>query len=251
MVARRFLLLFMLLSLFVILAGCKDDIYSASEKGKSDTLKLLISEGHDINKRNRKGKLPIFFAIQNGQIDIVKILIENGADLTLQDQYAGAPLHNAAFIGDIEIAKLLLAAGADINAISKRTEYTPICYAVIRGKVEMLKFLLEKGADTNIKMGYYESTLLHVSVANISNPMETTKILLDIGTDVNALDKKGKTPLHVVACSIWTGPKTANMARLLIDRGARKELKDNEGKTALDYARVKNKIEVIQILDEK
>lgn len=229
--------------------GCNDNIYTASQKGEIEVLKKLIAKGSDINKKNKKGQLPIFLAIQNDHVDIVRYLVEHRADLTLQDQYAGTPLHNAAFMGNIEIAKLLINAGADVNAVSSRDGSTPICNAVMEDKVEMVRFLLERGADLNVKIGYYEETLLHFSVSNVSNDIEITKILLNAGMNVSVLDKQGKTPLHAVALSIWTGPSIEKMAKFLIEKGADLKLKDDQGMTALDYAKQKKKMGLIKVLE--
>jgi ankyrin repeat protein len=242
-------LICMLLAMSIILAGCKDDIYRASKKGDSDTLKALILEGCDINKKNRKGNVPIFLAIRNGHIDIVKILIENGADLTLQHRYCGTPLHYAARLGNIEIAKLLINAGADVNAISEHYKDTPIWYAVREGQVEMIRYLFANGADPNIRIGYFEDTLLHLSVVNISRPFETTKLLIELGLDVNARNREDRTPLLSIGVSIWTGPEMANMASLLLENGADINARDNKGMTILDYTRKKKDIELIQVLE--
>lgn len=208
----------------------------------------MISRGSDINKRNKDGQLAIFLAIQNNHADVVRYLIENGADLTLQDQYAGTPLHNAAYMGNVEIAKLLIDAGADVNAVSNRDRGTPICIAVMEDKVEMVKFLLEKGADPNVRIGYYEETLLHFSVSNVSNGIEITKILLDSEMDINTVDKLGKTPLHALTLSIWTGPTVEIMANFLMEKGADRNLKDNNGMTALHYATQKKKTGLVKVL---
>lgn len=241
---RYFTCFVLLLSMF--LTGCKDNIHRASIKGDVKVVRILISEGQDINQRNRKGKTPIFLAIKNNKVEVVKVLIDNGADLTLQDEYIATPLHYAANIPNIEIARMLVDAGANVDAISDRTNYTPLCYAVIEGHIEIIKFLLERGADNNVTLGYNESTLLHMSINDFKRPMEVTQTLLESGLDINALDKEGRTPLHVITYSLVSRVTTA---KFLLENGADATLKDDNGMTALDYAKKYRKTELVQLLE--
>ena len=62
--------------------------------------------------------------------------------------------------------------------------------------------------------------------------LEKIKIIIDSGLlDLKAKDNYGLTPLH------WaSGNNHIETAKLLLDRGAEVEAKNNEGKTSLDWA---------------
>jgi ankyrin repeat protein len=58
-------------------------------------------------------------------------------------------------------------------------------------------------------------------------------LLLSRGADINALDRDSKaTPLHYAAS--WGREE---MVKLLLDKGARREIRNTGGKTAADLAR--------------
>mmetsp|Transcript_9800 Transcript_9800/g.13508 ORF Transcript_9800/g.13508 Transcript_9800/m.13508 type:complete len:99 (+) Transcript_9800:312-608(+) len=63
----------------------------------------------------------------------------------------------------------------------------------------------------------------------------TAKLLLKSKANVNKADKKyGDTPL---VCAIISIEVNLNLIKLLVKSGAKLEVKDNDGKTALDYAK--------------
>ena len=67
--------------------------------------------------------------------------------------------------------------------------------------------------------------------------------LLAAGANPNALNQGKHTPLHV-ACLIQSVP----VARLLLEKGSKPELKDADGDTALAIAELKKNAELIQLL---
>jgi ankyrin repeat protein len=46
----------------------------------SDTARILIENGADINAINCHNKTPLFYAVINNNFNLVKLLIENGAN---------------------------------------------------------------------------------------------------------------------------------------------------------------------------
>ena len=70
--------------------------------------------------------------------------------------------------------------------------------------------------------------------------------ILEQGADVNSVDSKGWSPLH---WAIATARDTTSIVKNLLKAGADKNLKDVLGRTALDLARVFNKVEDIAILE--
>ena len=87
-------------------------------------------------------------------------------------------------------------------------------------------------------------TPLH-SAVHCSN-YEEIEYIINIGTDVNIKNKKGKTPLHIAA-----NEGEIKAAEMLIKNGASVNVKDNSARTPLHWAALNNHTEVIELLIEK
>jgi hypothetical protein len=82
---------------------------------------------------------------------------------------------------------------------------------------------------------------IHLSVK--AGSIARVKQHLAAGTDVNAKDKRGRTPLHYAAAN---GHK--EIAELLITKGADVNAKDDDGSTSLDRAIQNNQTETADLL---
>jgi ankyrin repeat protein len=80
--------------------------------------------------------------------------------------------------------------------------------------------------------------------------IEAVKQHLAAGTDVNAKDKKGFTPLHKVGSGRINRGRNKEVAELLIANGADLEAKTNQGYTPLCHActRSGKSLEVVELL---
>ena len=67
----------------------------------------------------------LFDAVKNGNLDQVKLLISNGANINAETTYKWTPLHYAASHGYLDIAKLLISNGANVNA-ENTFKWTPL-----------------------------------------------------------------------------------------------------------------------------
>lgn len=82
-------------------------IHIATGLGYTETIKLLLSLGSDINLPNKFLWAPIHFATRYGHLDAVKILINNRADITLKTISNETALDIANNNGKHEISSLL------------------------------------------------------------------------------------------------------------------------------------------------
>ena len=76
--------------------------------------------------------------------------------------------------------------------------------------------------------------------------MKAVKQLVDAGTDVNAKDEKGSTPLHKAG---WGGH--TEIAERLTTKGANMNVKDKLGYTTLNRASRLRKTKTVNLLRKK
>lgn len=73
-----------------------------------DTIKLLISEGLDINSWSITGHTPIHFHAKEGNFEIVKYLVSKGANIDKKNIYGDDVIDDALKYNQIEIYEYLL-----------------------------------------------------------------------------------------------------------------------------------------------
>uniref|UniRef100_A0A3B4A2U8 Uncharacterized protein n=1 Tax=Periophthalmus magnuspinnatus TaxID=409849 RepID=A0A3B4A2U8_9GOBI len=97
--------------------------------------------------------------------------------------------------------------------------YNPLHIAVLRNKPDMVKLLVAHGADIERRDRIHQSSPLDLA-SEESERLSCLLTLLDLGADVNARDKHGKTPLlHALASSDGLTVNNTENITLLLQRG--------------------------------
>ncbi len=208
---------------------------------------------------------PLQTAIFNGHLDFAQMLVERGANLNdgslylLVDQRQLIPNR-----GDKQtvasLFRLFLDHGADPNApfnngkIPPRVTYPAIRYGPVHQgstallaaartqELTLMKALLDKGANPNAATTVDHFTPLMAALTQAAagrggrgggaqNIPAAIRLLLDKGADVNAVNSRNMTAAHYAA---RTGNDEA--LKLLVERGAKLDIKDRIGRTPLDMA---------------
>ncbi|MHC4558517.1 MAG: ankyrin repeat domain-containing protein, partial [Planctomycetota bacterium] len=120
-------------------------LHQAVVSGDIDKVKSLISDGADVNFKNRMGWTPLHTAVRNSRKEIAILLIEKGADISAKAGSGQTPLHFAADTGQKDVVELLITKGADVNAISSRRE-NALSLAKKKGHTEIADLLVKHGA---------------------------------------------------------------------------------------------------------
>ncbi|KAH0335913.1 hypothetical protein KCU81_g8807, partial [Aureobasidium melanogenum] len=183
----------------------------ATKFGSKEIVRLLISAGFDVNKRDRAGLPPLAYAAKNGWADIVKILLEKGAQADNTKDGAQTILSYAVENGSKELVELLLTYGANINQLSGRTPYCePLYWALGMTTMygghrpadeEMMNLLFANGANPNamtVWESWRESLLdppLTYALQNLpvgeSKTARLIELLLKSGADTSQVTHKG------------------------------------------------------------
>ncbi|XP_041855643.1 ankyrin repeat and SOCS box protein 6 isoform X2 [Melanotaenia boesemani] len=122
--------------------------------------------------------------------------------------------------GLVYAAKILLRYGAYINFEDPVSYYNPLHIAVLRNRPNMVKLLVGHEADIEKRDRIHESSPLDLA-SEESERLPCLLTLLDLGADVNARDKHGKTSLlHALASSDGLTVHNTENIQLLLERGA-------------------------------
>ena len=116
------------------------------------------------------------------------------------------------------------------------TGKSAIVYAAARGDTEIVTRLLDNGIDPNIRYGNDLTVLMWAAGFSDDVPEnegeQTVKILLNRGAQVNKRDNRGWTALTISAQRGHLG-----VVELLLAAGANRHLQAKDGKTAYAVAR--------------
>lgn len=106
---------------------------------------------------------------------------------------------------------------------------TPFLFAADRGDVPLMRLLMKLGADPLLPNADGTNPLLAAAGVGTNEPqeeageeseaVEAVKLLLDLGADVNAVDKNGDTAMHGAAYNI-----SPLVVKLLAERGANPQI---------------------------
>lgn len=255
---------------------------AAMHSGDFDTMKALLEHGADPNHRNLEP--PLLSEIindtrisENIKLNMFDLLLDNNppVDLDRAQEDGGTPLIVAAKAGSLFAVQWLLRKGASINVLDSGN-HTALYYAIAERKWEVvhqllghhekprldlvcihgqtqlqiamdnmdeLKRLLEAGSDPKF-LNKWKQTLLDCAVAG--EKTEVVKMLLEPGrdSDVHHRDDDGWSPIMVASGHA----PNQEIARMLIEAGARLSDETSAGNTSLHLAAWKGRSDVLQVL---
>jgi uncharacterized protein len=229
----------------------RSPLMAAARTGNVDAIKVLLDHGADVNvKETLRGTTPLMWAADEGHASAIQLLIQHGADFKARSDPAvrgsgpalgksndprkqvaaqGAALAAGKVLNlgesfedaDGTAAPALATApapgrgggrggagagrGGTVTATSSGFarrgpapkdggELTPLVYAARANSLDSVKVLLDAGADVNQTTGYGWSPLL---VATQNRYYKLGAYLLDHGADVNLPNKGMWTPLYL------------------------------------------------------
>jgi ankyrin repeat protein len=187
----------------------------ASYKDDLEIARMLLTAGADVNAANDLGATPIWAASRNGSAPMARLLIEAAADPNIPLLLGETPIVTAARSGSPEVVEMLLDNGAAVNARGARGQ-TPLMFAASQRHSDVVKVLLEHGADVNAHSHVWSQVLAQPPHSHVetmkdflmggntaltfavqAGDLESAKLLVAAGADVNATSAWGFPPLTV------------------------------------------------------
>lgn len=183
-------------------------------------------------------------AAGRGDLAAVNRLIAAKADLEQRDGHRQTPLLLAVAGNHVAVAKALLAAGASPNAQAANQD-TPWLLAGASGRTEIIAAMLPLKPDLTIRNRYGGNALIP---ACERAHVETAKLLLTSGIDVNHVNNLGWTCLLEIVILGDGGPRHREVAKLVLDAGADPNLADKDGVSPLQHARKRGQGEIAKLI---
>ncbi len=214
----------------------------ASRTGNVASMKVLLDRGADVNAKEKlRGTTALMWAADQGHAPAIQLLLQHGADMQARSNPAAAPrrgapgksgdprkgnrqLQNGVPVGEdapspeqatpaarprpaaapaVPAAQVQPGQPAPARARVQRQPQpvdlsggalTALAYATRANSLESVKVLLAAGVDVNQTTGYGWTPLL---VATQNRFYQLGSFLIDKGADVNKTNKGGWTPLYL------------------------------------------------------
>lgn len=235
----------------------------ASREGHAVIVSHLISRHLNIHEKDVHGKTALMYAAENGHLSVVNLFLTKGESrdvidslrvllakfpqsINAQDESGKTMLMCAAESGDLAAVNFLLENGANQQLVDKKGD-SALVYAIKNGKHELPQILFEKQAetDTDLNVTNQQGDSLLMN-AVINQRVNMARWLLDKGARVDVVNQSGSSLLMLAVIS-----QNVEMVALLLDRGANVHVVDREGDTALLYTAGRSSNRILVLLLEK
>lgn len=216
----------------------------ASAGGHEDMVRYLLEMGTDPNSADENGITSLHHAVGTGLSFVNGVLYD--------------PVYRIRPSNSLKLVKALLESGANVNAqitsdqILGPEEYaftmtgaTPFLLAAASADVPIMRLLHDFGADLQLNTDEGITPLIAAAQyactgtcafqgqgKNISNnkdielALQAVKALVEMGVELNATDKSGRTAMHLAA---FTGADA--VVQYLAEQGAQVDVKNKNGET--------------------
>ena len=210
---------------------------------------FLLEEGAQINHLSPQNETPLNLACQGKHWETAKILLGLGADLTLQNAQGQTALMSAVLTGEAKMVRLLLRHpkfGLQTSELETADFLgnTPLMTSAAHGNLDITKILLDLGANVQSRNRWKETALM---LAASKGFREIVRLLIQYGADLHAEDITEKTALLRAA---QTGQLF--VVEMLLTQGANLHLNaidlSGEGGTAFIQAARNGHDDILQTL---
>ena len=195
-------------------------LHWAAHRNSEEVVQSLLEAGANVDASNELGATPLWLAASNGSEILVENLLSAGANPNVRLKMGETPLMSASRAGNVRTVALLLNAGGDVNAAEDERGQTALMWAVAQSHTPVVALLLENEANLNthskvwyqlentagntnpsgnFKMAHGGSSAI-MFAARVGD-IDTTRVLLEAGADVNDTAASGVSVLTQAAHS--------------------------------------------------
>jgi ankyrin repeat protein len=191
-------------------------------------------------------------AVSAGDVDAVRALLKHGADPNSHDGQMTVLMRSISTYPQdkpIEVMRLLLEHGADPNLKSEHGLAPIIFTAPLHpDSADWVACLLKYGADINGNYGGTTPLLSATQIGSIVGSVDSVKILLDLGADVNLAPAGPRNPDRNSALIVAAARGEPSIVQALLDAGAQVDSQNNNGDTAILFAAAEGHTSIVQLL---
>ncbi len=232
-------------------------LHLAANRSHAPMVDLLIAQKARVNDRDKKGRTALHYAALEYHTEVARVLLSKGAVVDARDKKGETPLYLASLNNSSQIAELLIAKGAQVNP--KRGPF-PLVGAAREGNTRVARVLLNHKARVE---GPHKAAKTPLHLAAERGGLDMVRLLLAFDAQPDSRDKAGKTPIYYSASQdhlrvmdelIRHGVNVnqkipegtllhlaaekgyVRAASILINKGAKLEMKNAKGKKPLDVA---------------
>lgn len=192
--------------------GRETPLHLAAARGHTDVVRWLVQHGADVNARCYNEFTPLHLA---SNAPIATILVKAGGKLNVHSSFGATPMQCAAEQARFGIGGRL----AVVEAIRKSGEPLDLYSALCLEKGELARAMIRTKPGTAKTINVGGRTVLHVAAGN--GDIDTVKLLLKIGMDVDTGDEVGMNfggRFTALADAVWA--HQTKMVKFLCESGA-------------------------------
>lgn len=190
----------------------------------------------------------LHLAAHEGNLDTIRQLLADGADVNKRDGSGRTPAHVAAFASNDAALTALARGGVDMNALENRV-YDVLTIAAVANDPEMVSLAIELGNKADLITSIYDGTAL-IAAAHLGH-YDVVDRLIKGGAPLDHVNNLAWTALIEAVVLGDGGSDHVKTVEILVKAGANKSIGDRDGVTPLEHAQARGYSEMVEILRDQ